>query len=104
MSKHVKIERVVDPGMDGNDIEIEKRGENTYRVRTGSDNEFDFRNRNKREAFREKFVDVYNSAVGDDNEDRFTLDPTEHKTRERFRKFERDLEEGRSSFDFRVRD
>jgi hypothetical protein len=104
MSKHVKIERIVDPGMDGNDIEIEKRGEDTYRVRTGSDSEFDFRNRNKREAFRAKFASVYNDAVGGDSEDRFTLDPTEHKTRERFRKFERGLEEGRDSFDFRVRD
>ncbi len=75
----------------------------SYKVPVVS-SEFDFRNRNKREAFREKFADVYNGAVGDDSEDRFTLDPTEHKTRERFRKFERGLEEGRSSFDFRVRD
>ncbi len=104
MSKHVKIERIVDPGMDGNDIEIEKRGEDTYRIRTGADNEFDFRNRDKRLAFRKKFAEVYNEATGGDSEDRFTLDPNETRTRDRFRKFERGLEDGRDSFDFRVKD
>ena len=94
MSKHVQIERVVDPGMDGDDIEIEKRGEDTYRIRTGSDTEFDFRNKNKREAFRQKFADVYNEATGSDREDRFTLDLNDTRTHERFRKFERGLEEG----------
>lgn len=104
MSKHVKIERIVDPSMDGNDMKIEKRGEDSYRIRTGGDNEFDFRNNDKREAFREKFAKVYNEATGDDREDRFMLDPTDYKTRERFRKFERELEDGRENFDFRVRD
>jgi len=104
MSKHVKIERIVDPGMDGSDIEIEKRGEDTYRIRTGANNEFDFRNRDKREKFREKFAEVYNEAIGGDREDRFTLDLNDSRTRERFRKFERGLEEGGDSFDLRVRD
>ena len=71
MAKYVKLRRDVDDRYDGDRFEIERIGEDTYRITTGEPEEHDFRNRIRAERFDDEFVSKFNAVS--EQEDQFDL-------------------------------
>jgi len=71
MTKYIKLRRRVYDRYDGDQFEIEKIGEDTYRITTGEPEEHDFRNRIRAERFDDEFVSKFNAAS--EQEDQFDL-------------------------------
>ncbi len=71
MAKYIKLRRIVYNRYNGNQFEIEKIGEDTYRITTGEPEEHDFQNRIKAERFDGEFIRKFN--VASEQEDQFDL-------------------------------
>lgn len=71
MSKYVKIRRRVESRYEGDQFDLERIGEDTYRMTSGEPQEHDFRNRSRAEKFDRDFVSKYNAVS--EEEDNFEL-------------------------------
>lgn len=99
MSKHVYFRRRVDSRLRGDEVKIEKVGEDTYRITTGEPEEHDFRNEIKSGRFRENFAREFDSAS--EEEDSYRLEGKDsHNNLEDFQK---KLERGEEEISFKVR-
>ena len=100
MAKYVKIRRRVENRYDGDQFDLERVGEDTYRMTTGEPEEHDFRNRTRSERFDRDFVSKYNAVS--EEEDQFELRSSDaYRVLSDFRKR---LERGDSDIRLKVSD
>lgn len=71
MTKYIKLRRRVYDRYDGDQLEIERIGEDTYRITTGEPEEHEFQNRIRAERFDDEFVSKLNAVS--EHEDQFDL-------------------------------
>lgn len=98
MAETLYLERVVDPRFEGEDVRIENRGVNKFRLYTGAAGDFDFNNRLKQERFDSNFVAALNGALGGQQQ----LDVRDREVMHALSSVRRDLEHDAKLIKFRV--
>jgi hypothetical protein len=91
------FERKVDPDFEANDFDVDRRGERTFRLKTGADDDFYSRiNSSRRDHFNEKFIEKFNEAT-DHN-----LDHNNIYVKRELRKIHEGLRRGNDKIHFEV--
>lgn len=99
MSKHVYFRRRVDSRLQGDEVKIEKVGEDSYRITTGEPTEHDFKNKIKADRFRENFAREFDGVS--EQEDSYRLEGKDSLNN--LKDFQKRLEEGEEEISFKVR-
>ncbi|MEA1926447.1 MAG: hypothetical protein U9M90_04415 [Patescibacteria group bacterium] len=101
MRKHVKIERIVNPRLEGSDVRVKKTGANSYQITTGKPEKHKFsRFSSRRDSFDRKFIEEYNRVA--ERDDYFDLGHRD--TKDSLGGLREGLERGDSNFDLKVRE
>lgn len=101
MARKVNFEREIDLGLGSDEVKIEKIGENSYKVVTGSPDKHGFsRSGDRRRAFDRNFIDEFNQVA--DHDDRFRRSPS--SAGRSMKSLRSGLEGGESSISFKVKD
>ena len=91
------FERKVDPGFESKDFDMDQRGERTFRLKTGADDDYFSRvNSSRRERFNEEFIDKFNQATG------HNLDSRNSYVRKELRRIHEGLRNGDDKINFEV--
>lgn len=98
MDKHrYTFERKVDPGFEARDFDVDRRGERTFRLKTGDDEDYFSRiNTSRRDAFNRTFIGKFNEATG------HRLDPENTYVKEELRRIHKGLRRGNDRIEFEV--
>lgn len=92
------FERKVNPRFEGEDVRIEQLGTSKFRLWTGSEEDFDFGNRMKRERFEENFINALNQVLDENRQ----LEVRDREVQISLKEFMKNLERGQSTIKFKI--